>query len=160
MALVFSFITSSRRGSNHKTNSKNTTPVKKLTGVVFIDKLAKYTIKIANSTKTIEYDIAPQCFTCKGKNKVWTFQKNNKRLLVLFRSELHLHQLNYRYKPFAPGSLVIGHLIKDINKNDIFYIDEICDTNDINLSNEARRFYYDNWEEIHNMYEKRYGNEN
>ena len=159
MALTFSFISSSHKERTNKNNTAHAV-VRKLNGVVFIDLSAKYTVKVTKGTQIVEYNIASQCFTCKGKNKVWAFQKDNKKLLIWFRGEYNLHQLNYRYKPFAPGSVVHGHLVKGLNKEDLFYIDEVCDSNNMSLSWEARRFYYDNWEEIHKMYEKRYGYEN
>lgn len=155
-----------------KTTSDSSTlsHVEKLVGIVRIDENAHYYVRVyKNLNEHIDYEISQKSFTCKGKEVVWKFEKDNKRILQIIRTPSNLCELSYHYKPFKPGSVVKGYInslgsfeilkvkyanLEDYSKDDIIErTSMLC----YNYILDAQKFYEEHLEEIQENYKLRYG---
>jgi len=147
---------------NKKQNNKSTktTPskLKNIKGVVWIDLEANYFVRVKDiHGKSKDYPITKSSYSCKDKESVFKFNENNSKILLWFRHEFEKINLNYKWKPFAPGVIVDGYIVK---YNDKEYI-EILNTDITTLTSdgsEAKAFYLENHKIIKENFEIKYGN--
>lgn len=139
-------------------SSTTRTYVKKestVSGVVFIDTDATYYVETEKGEK---YRVNPLSFPCKGKDYIWTFKDDTgSHLLCIIRTNEYKSERGYKYKPFAPGSFVKGHLVKVSSETSEIVINETSFGILTEQGHIARKFFIENYEEIKENYERVYG---
>lgn len=80
-----------------------------VTGIVWINKNAEFTVKV-NSANS--YEIHKDCYSCKGKDKIYTRHlDNNHRVCVIRNPDCRTECNTDCYLPFAPGCVVSGDIV-------------------------------------------------
>lgn len=99
--------TKERKTSNHI--SRREVIEKNIIGVVWIDKNAKFTVKIDGK---FVYDVHSNSYSCKGKNKIYARKLDENRRVCVIRNVGDYSECNHNcYLPFAPGCIVSGDIV-------------------------------------------------
>lgn len=177
LSFNFNLVPVTRKRSNSNSNRVSTS-VKRLLGVIWIDKEAKYYVKIHNVDGSYkDYELSKDSLTCKGREIVWQIDNKTTRFIQLIRNIAIANELTYHWKPFKPGTVVKGYINslglfeilkveynyvykyseddkedkdenKEIKKNSIVTINDIY---------EAQEFYRTHVKEIKINYKLKYG---
>lgn len=145
---TFNFSISKKKTKNRKTskNTKQYEVIKKdVTGIVWIDKKSNYTIKLDNN---YSYNIHPDCYSCKGKEKIYSRKLENNKRICIIRNKHEYYDCNINhYLPFAPGCIVIGDIVT-VGFTTYFYINKCyVDFNNDDAHN-ALMYYRQNYNDI------------
>ncbi len=166
--ITFSFTVPHRTSTAKSKRNNANHSAKIIDGVICIDENANYSVKSLCSNGELKtYNISKSSYSCKNKEVIYRFNEGERGIMQLWRPSIHLSESVYNFKPFAPGVIVEGYLIKDSNLEDVIEIIKIHNIidDDKNLYNKyyntckaVKSFYNDNWKTIHNSYEMKYGN--
>lgn len=147
---TFDFSISKKKTKNRKTskNTKQYEVIKKgITGVVWIDKNSNYVVKLDNNHR---YNIHPDCYSCKDKEKIYSRKLDNNRRVCIIRNSNEYYNCNINcYLPFAPGCIVIGNIVA-IGFATYFYINKCYVDFNNDDSHDALMYYRQNYNEIIN----------
>lgn len=144
----FSFI--NKKTSKRKT-SNNGVLLRNVVGVVFIDIDANYYINVDDK----HYNIDKECYSCKGKSRVYAQGINAKHRICYIRNIDKCFECDPNfYLPFAPGIVVSGDIISNMN-NKVFYIKKFLFDITNSKSIEALSFYRNHHVEINAIILKR-----
>lgn len=135
--------TKARKTSN---NIKRTKVVEEnIIGIVWIDINANFTVKVNNS---IDYKIHADCYSCKGKDRIYTRELDNNRRCCIIRSINDYGECNPNYYlPFAPGCVVSGDIVI-IGFIKYFYIKKCWVELYNNNAHDALAYYRENYDTI------------
>lgn len=158
----------------HKTNTVKSkrnninNSAKLIDGVIYIDENANYYVKsLCDNRELKTYNISKSSYSCKNKEVIYRFNEEKRGIIQLLRSSIYLSECIYKFKPFAPGIIVEGYLVKNSNLEDeieIIKTHNVLNNNEklyikyYDICKEIKSFYNDNWKTIHNSYEMKYGN--
>lgn len=123
---------------------------KNIIGVVWIDKSAKFTVKVANQ---FNYEIHADCYSCKGKDKIYPCKLDDNRRVCIIRNVDNYSDCNQNcYLPFAPGCVVSGDIVvKGFTKQ--FYIRKCWIELDNDDAHAALVYYRKNYNIIQSVLE-------
>lgn len=109
---TFNFSLPKKKIKERKTNNnigKYEIIEKNIIGIVWINESAKFIIKVDNDKC---YEIHPDCYSCKGKKKIYSRQLDENRRICIIRNIDDYPECNPNcYLPFAPGCIVSGNII-------------------------------------------------
>lgn len=130
---------------------------KDVVGIVWIDINANYYVKINDK----RYNIDTECYSCKGKDKVYAQGIDDKRRICIIRNIDEYVECNPNlYLPFAPGCIVSGNIIINrFSNSKVFYIKKTWINLDNDDAHEALAFYKEHYKEINAIILKRRFNE-
>lgn len=96
-----------RKTSNHTNRCE--VVEKNIVGVVWIDEFANFTVRVC---KNFIFDIHPDCYSCKGKEKIYALKLDDNRRCCIIRNIDECFECNSNlYLPFAPGCVVSGDIV-------------------------------------------------
>ena len=82
---------------------------KNINGIVWCDEFANFTVRVC---KSFIYDIHPDCYSCKGKNKVYARKlDDNRRCCIIRNIDEYIECNSNCYLPFAAGCVVSGDIV-------------------------------------------------
>lgn len=130
---------------------------KDVVGIVWIDINANYYVKINDK----HHNIDTECYSCKGKDKVYAQGIDDKRRICIIRNIDEYVKCNPNlYLPFAPGCIVSGNIIINrFSNSKVFYIKKTWINLDNDDAHEALAFYKEHYKEINAIILKRRFNE-
>lgn len=126
---------------------------KDVVGIVWIDINANYYVKINDK----HYNIDTECYSCKGKDKVYAQGIDNKQRICIIRNIDEYVECNPNlYLPFASGCIVSGNIIINrFSNSKVFYIKKTWTNFDNDDAHEALSFYKEHYKEINAIILKR-----
>ena len=132
-----------------KSNDSYKVIQKKVVGIVHVDIDANYYVVVDNQ----KYPIAAECYTCKGKCKLYRQGEYDYARVVWIRA-IDFNSMNTNYwLPFTVGCVVTGDVIHS-NNFDKFVITNVTDEITIK-THEAMVFYREHLKEINDKIRQR-----
>ena len=139
-----------------KNNNLNKIIKKNVTGVIWINSDAEYTVSINEGGVSFKYPIHYDCYSCKGHARIYRRGVPFKDRYVYIRSAGEYGEQNLNsYLPFAPGCVVLGDLVKTpINVSPLFIIKDCWTELNNEESHDALMFYKEHIDEINEIIRK------
>lgn len=136
-----------KKKSNSKSKASYLSKIESsVTGIVYINNEGNFVINVDGTYYT------PTKESLITKKKAFLFDEIHKRIICVILNDFNTTNLAFPYMPLAPGYLVVGDIVKDINNNKYFDITKIL--NEFNIN--ARKEFWQNKTELIKLYNERH----
>ncbi len=147
---TFDFSISKKDSKKRKTSQSSDRykiVLKDTKGVIWVDKNGTYSVSLNDG---FIYPIHKDCYSCKGKQKVYRHGQYDKNRCVYIRCTGEYNDCNNNlWLPFGVGCVVTGNLLIDnVTKLHVFYIKDCRIDIGNNESHDALEFYKKHLNEI------------